>query len=95
MQNGRSFSTKEFSLRVKKNGLKETRIAVSVSKKLSKKAVARNTVRRRVREIFRLHLGSMQGGFDILFVARPSLKGMNYREIEVLILAVLKTTRLI
>ncbi|KKT35551.1 MAG: Ribonuclease P protein component [Parcubacteria group bacterium GW2011_GWA2_44_12] len=95
LQSGRSFSTQEFSLRVIRNGLSETRIAVSVSKKFSKKAVERNTARRRVREIFRLHLGRIQSGFDILFVARLPLKGMHYRDIEALLLAALKTTRLI
>lgn len=45
------------------------RVGITVSKKLGK-AVVRNRVRRRLREIYRLHEEQFAPGFDIVVVAR-------------------------
>ena len=94
-RHGRSFSTKEFSLKFGRNGLTDTRVAVSVSKKFSKKAVERNAARRKVREIFRLNFACIKQGFDILFVARIPMRGMTYHEISALLLTAFKNARLL
>lgn len=47
-----------------------SRMAVSVSKRLGG-AVARNRIKRLVREAFRLEQHQLPGGYDYLFVARP------------------------
>lgn len=51
------------------NHLKENRVGITVGKKLGK-AVTRNRVRRRLREIYRLHEAQFQPGYDLVVVAR-------------------------
>ena len=54
---------------VRKNRTGENRVGVTVSKKLGK-AVVRNRVRRRLREVYRLHESRFLPGWDIVIVAR-------------------------
>ena len=58
----------------KDNGLPYSRMMVSVPKKLFRRAVKRNLLKRRVREAYRLNTGLIvpgeTGGTDILFMYR-------------------------
>ena len=54
---------------VRKNRSSENRVGVTVSKKLGK-AVVRNRVRRRLREVYRLNESRFLPGWDIVVVAR-------------------------
>lgn len=45
------------------------RVAVVVSRKVSKSAVVRNRIRRRVYEIVREHAGQLEQPFDLVFTA--------------------------
>lgn len=53
------------------------RIGVTVSKKLGK-AVVRNRVRRRLREIYRINEEKFQPGWDIVVVARSRCVGADF-----------------
>lgn len=46
------------------------RIGIAVTKKSEPSAVKRNLIKRRVREVFRLHRCRLKGNFDIVVVAR-------------------------
>ena len=59
----------------------KNRLGVTVSAKLGK-AVIRNRVRRRLREIYRLSQPEMRQGYDIVLVARSRAVTATYREIE-------------
>ena len=56
-------------LYARKNRTNTNRVGITVSKKLGH-AVVRNRVRRRLREIYRLHEDQFQPGWDIVVVAR-------------------------
>jgi len=56
-------------LYARKNGTDTNRVGITVSKKLGH-AVVRNRVRRRLREVYRLHEDRFQPGWDIVVVAR-------------------------
>ena len=56
-------------LYARKNRTGRSRVGITVSKKLGH-AVVRNRVRRRLREIYRLHEDSFCPGWDIVVVAR-------------------------
>lgn len=67
------------------NNLEFNRYGVNISKKLEKKAVIRNKLRRRIYEIIRLmekegHKGSSS---DIMLFAKKSLLKLNFIELEV------------
>ena len=55
----------------RRNGLKVSRMGLTVSTKLGH-AVVRNRVRRRLREIVRLHEDKLTPGYDFVVVARSA-----------------------
>ena len=60
---------------------KRNRLGVTVSTKLGK-AVVRNRVRRRLREIYRLSQPEMKQGYDIVLVARARAVAASYPELK-------------
>jgi len=46
-------------------------------------AVVRNKVRRRLKEIYRLHEPEIRRGFDLVIVARVKSRDAAYRQLEV------------
>jgi len=57
------------------------RLGVTVSTKLGK-AVVRNRIRRRLREIYRLSQPQLRQGYDIILVARSRAAAAPYHELE-------------
>ena len=64
-------------LYARKNRSAQNRVGVTVSKKLGK-AVVRNRVRRRLREVYRLHEEQFAPGWDIVVVARSRCVGADF-----------------
>ena len=67
---GKSAADSRLVLYVRGNGQKGNRLGFTVSTKVGC-AVVRNRVRRRLREIYRLHEGQVLGGRDVVVVAGP------------------------
>ena len=65
----------------RRNGTDGNRIGITVSKKLGH-AVVRNKVRRRLREIYRLHEEEFLPGRDLVVVARSRAVGVPYAKLE-------------
>ena len=65
--NGRSWAGREVVVRAAPNGLDITRFGFAVSRRVGK-AVIRNLVKRRLREIFRQ--AALRTGWDIVVIAR-------------------------
>lgn len=68
---GKSAGSRYLVVYCRRNGLRETRLGLTVSTKLGH-AVVRNRVRRRLREIVRLHEEQLAPGYDIVIVARSA-----------------------
>ncbi|HSX16762.1 MAG TPA: ribonuclease P protein component [Patescibacteria group bacterium] len=67
-QHGRQVRGEMLSLRATRNGRQEVwRAAVVVSRKVSKSAVVRNRIRRRVFEILRTVASRIDGPYDLVF----------------------------
>lgn len=64
-----------------KNRQRMSRLGVTVSTKLGH-AVVRNRVRRRFRELYRLHKGDMLPGYDIIMVARVRAAELPHAKLE-------------
>lgn len=65
----------------RKNGRDANRIGFTVSNKIGN-AVTRNRIRRRLREIYRLHEGEVKRGYDIVIVARHKAAKADYHRLE-------------
>ena len=65
----------------RKNRLGRNRLGLTVSKKIGK-AVVRNRIRRRLREIIRLNGASLRQGYDLILVARSRAVSADYRRLE-------------
>jgi ribonuclease P protein component len=59
------------------NDLDETRIGVAVGIKFSKKAVVRNTIKRKLRELLRKDLGKIKKGYDVVVSIKTDKSGQN------------------
>ena len=78
---GKSAASSTVVLYSRRNGSPENRLGLTVGTKVGK-AVRRNLVRRRLREIYRLHETELRRGFDMVIVARARSVGATYRELE-------------
>lgn len=65
----------------RRSGRPYSRLGITVSAKLGK-AVRRNKVRRRLREIYRLHQQELAPGWDIVVVARVKAAHTGYAALE-------------
>ena len=72
---GNSWVSSAIVIKALPNGLGLSRWGFTVSRRVGK-AVARNRVKRRLREILRRT--PLQSGWDIIFIARPSAARANY-----------------
>jgi len=71
------------SLKIKKNSLGFSRFGSVISKKVSKKAVERNKIRRRIYGIMQKDfMDKVKKGWDILFIVSPSIKDKKGKELE-------------
>jgi ribonuclease P protein component len=66
---GRSINSSLFKLRILKNTFNFSRFAVVVSTKVSKRAVIRNRLRRRVWSVIAKNSYTIPKGLDIVFIA--------------------------
>ncbi len=80
-QKGRSCANRYLVLYCRRNGTDENRIGLTVSGKLGH-AVVRNRIRRRLREIYRLHEAEFRPGWDVVVVARSRAVDAPYRKLE-------------
>ena len=90
----KSFANKYLIMYIKENGTDTLRLGVSVSKKVGN-SIVRHRLARLIREAFRLNTDSVKSGFDIVVIARASLKDKTYFETESAMLHLLKHHRLI
>lgn len=78
---GKSAASPCLALYCRRNGRSYSRLGITVSAKLGK-AVRRNKIRRRIREIYRIHQGELLPGWDIVVVARVKAAHSSYAAME-------------
>ena len=78
----------------RRNRLDRNRTGYTVSRKLGK-AVVRNRIRRRLREIVRLNSGNLLPGHDLIIVARARAVDSDYWKLEQDVLACLEELQLL
>jgi ribonuclease P protein component len=89
---GRSWASSLLVMKALPNELTLSRFGFSVSRRVGK-AVARNKVRRRLREILRR--APLKPGWDIVFIARPPAATTSYAELKQSVEGLLSRARLL
>lgn len=84
-----------FFLKLVKNNLNVSRFGFVVSQKVSKKATARNKIKRRFRTIIRLMIKQIKPGFDVVIIAQPSIIKNTYQEIREMMQKLFKKNHLL
>lgn len=77
---GRSVANRQLVLYYLKNGEEGVRVGFSISKKYGK-AIQRNKLRRRLKEILR-NIDGIHSGYDFVFIARSGAKEADYAMLE-------------
>ncbi|MDR9402120.1 MAG: ribonuclease P protein component [Halothece sp. Uz-M2-17] len=70
----------ETSLGQGDSDLPPTQIGISISQKVSKKAVVRNRIKRQIRAIFRGLLPQLPPGWKIVVIVKSHAQGCNYED---------------
>ncbi|GIW21575.1 MAG: ribonuclease P protein component [Candidatus Sericytochromatia bacterium] len=79
---GKCVASKYLIMYYVENNLSFQRSAFSISKKVSKKAVCRNKVKRRLSSIFYKKISFIRDSFDFLFIAKKDILNLSYKELE-------------
>jgi len=81
-QKGKSFFIQEIGIKFLANNLDYSRFGLVVSNKVIKRAVSRNKLKRRLREIIRKKLPFIKKGIDCIILARQGIGGLSFKELE-------------
>lgn len=84
-KDSKGFKNSILIFRVRKNNLGLNRFGFVVSQKVSKRAVIRNKVRRRLSDIAKAEMGIIKAGIDIVMIALPGIEKKEFGEIKEII----------
>ncbi|MBD3282529.1 MAG: ribonuclease P protein component [Candidatus Portnoybacteria bacterium] len=73
-----------------KNKSDEKRFGFIVSSKVSKKAVVRNKIKRRLRAIVKEEVDNIKSGLDMVIIAKPQVVDKSFNEIKEEVLELFK-----
>ena len=74
-------------MKMRENGLPHSRFGVVVGLKVHKKAVRRNLIKRRLREILRKHLLEIAPGKDVMIMVNNKALDAEYADLEAQVLS--------
>ena len=80
-EDGKKLLTRSFIIFLKPNNLAFSRIGITASRKVGG-SVARNRVKRIVREFFRLNKSRIEKGIDIVVIAKREAAGKGFVEVS-------------
>ncbi|MBT4349609.1 ribonuclease P protein component [bacterium] len=81
IRQGQTFFLPEFIIKYQKTKEKPSKIAFVVSTKVDKKAVARNRIKRQMREAIKDLLPDIKDGYSILVIARKKALELDFATI--------------
>lgn len=89
------YQTPFFTLRLTKNNLTYNRYGFVVSKKVDKRAVIRNRVKRQLRACIEHAFHDIKSGYDMLFFINREAVDKTTTAVDVILLALLKKEKLL
>ncbi len=93
-KHGKKLWNYTFVLYICKNDRTNSRIGLTVSKKVGK-SVQRSRVKRLIRETFRLNQHRIVDGYDIVVIARRAAVNLKYQQAEAALLYLLRRARML
>jgi len=78
---GKAYYTDCLGIKCAKNGLEISRFGILVSTKVSKKAVIRNKIKRRIRQALLPQMELLKTGYDCAIICRPAIIEKSYKDI--------------
>lgn len=91
---GVSFKNSFLVLKVAKNNLNQNRFGFVISQKVSKKAVVRNKIRRRLSEIINSESKNIKNGLDLVFISLAGLEKKDFSETKDAVSDLLKKAKI-
>ena len=85
LKEGRGIKEDFLILKVRKNKPKKLRFGFVVSKKISKKAVVRNKIKRRLREVIKERIKKIDKGLDIIIITLPGTETKDFQDFKITI----------
>ena len=80
MKRGGRFRTPHFNIRMLKSPVGMTRLGIAAGRKVGK-ACARNRIKRRLKEYFRLNRDKLPRETDVVFIVLEGASAMNTKEL--------------
>jgi len=80
--NSKSLKNNLFIFKIAKNDLGLNRFGFVVSQKISKRAVVRNKVRRRLSEAVKVEMANIKSGTDLVIIALSGIEKKEFVEIK-------------
>jgi ribonuclease P protein component len=85
-KNGSNFKAPFLVFKIFKNDLGYSRFGFVVSQKVSKKAVVRNKVRRRITEIIKSNFDQIKKGIDVVTICLPGIEKKDFPELKEIVI---------
>ena len=79
---GKIFHSPNITLRIRKNDSNNTVFSFVVSKKVAKKSVERNKLKRQGYSIIKEFLDKIKGSYSYIFFLKKGIIGMKYKDIK-------------
>ena len=92
---GRWFRYNFLDIKFTENNLNTSRFGLIVGTKISKRAVIRNSIKRRLRELIKTNLSSIKKGVDVVVIVRPGFQTKNFRDLGTILRKLFKKARLL
>ena len=86
---GKRIHTDDLIYVIQKTTEKVSRFAFVVSKKVAKRAVDRNRIKRMLRESIHTLLPSIQPGYDVVFIAKKNFADKTEKDVEQIVHTIL------
>src|SRR3989339_20758 len=80
---GKSSFDNIIGVRVIKNNLNNKRFGIIVGTKVSKKAVERNRIKRRIKTVLVKEISKIKQSIDCIIISLPQIKTSNYKDIQI------------
>jgi ribonuclease P protein component len=94
-KNGRSSFNGLLGIKLLKNNFARNRYGIMVGLKVSKKAVERNKIKRRLREIIRAQESAFAKGFDFVITVLPPARQADFLQLQNALIDDLKKIRMV